>query len=215
MPRLCRQTREHLTSVMRSKIRAEFVRLTAGRQAGQSVTMEDVATSLGIAKGTIYLYYRTKNDLVLDAWTAERNAQFEKMQRKLLPGISAPEQLEGCAEIMMEDFRQSRWLRLEFFRNNPFPAPGKQDRLLQLFSGILRKGIDEGSFRPVPVEDTAIFIRSAIIGEFRYLLRTGKPLDMERSMAVFRDMVLRALKNDAAPCARRRVSSRNRSKPNG
>ena len=75
MPRLCRQTREHLTSVMRAEIRAEFVRLSAERQAGQSVTMEDVANSLGIAKGTIYLYYRTKDELVLDAWNAERNAR--------------------------------------------------------------------------------------------------------------------------------------------
>lgn len=209
MPRLCRQTREHLTSVMRSKIRAEFVRLTAERQAGQSVTMEDVAASLGVAKGTIYLYYRTKDDLVLDAWTAERNAQFEKMRRKLRPGIPAPDQLAYCAEIMMEDFRQSRWLRLEFFRNNPFPAPGNPDRLTQVFSEILRKGIEEGSFRPVPVEDTALFIRNAIIGQFRYLLRTGEQLDMERSMAVFRDMVLRALRNEAGPG--RRVRNRNRS----
>lgn len=213
MPRLCRQTREHLTSVMRAGIRAEFVRLTAERQAGQSVTMEDVATSLGIAKGTIYLYYRTKDELVLDAWNAERNAQFEKMKRKLRPGIPAPEQLESCAEIMMEDFRQSRWLRLEFFRNNPFPAPGKPERLTGLFSEILRKGIDEGSFRTVPVEDTAIFIRNAIIGQFRYLLRTGEPLDMERSMAVFRDMVLRALRNDSSP--RTRVRRRSRSERSG
>ena len=198
---------------MRSKIRAEFVRLIAERQAGQSVTMEDVATSLGVAKGTIYLYYGTKDELVLDAWTAERNAQFEKIRRKIRAEMPAPEQLEHCAEIMMEDFRQSRWLRLEFFRNNPFPAPGKPDRLIQLFSGILRKGIDEGSFRSVPVEDTAIFIRNALIGQFRYLLRTGEPLDMGKSMSVFRDMVLRALKNNPDP--RPRVRSRNRSERNG
>jgi len=210
MPRLCKQTREHLTSVMRSKIRTEFVRLIAEHQAGQSVTMEDVATSLGIAKGTIYLYYKTKDELVLDAWTAERNAQFEKIRRKLQPGIPAPEQLAYCAEIMMEDFRKSRWLRLEFFRNNPFPAPRKPDRLISLFSGILRTGIEEGSFRPVPVEDTALFIRNAIIGQFRYLLRTGEPLDMERSMGVFRDMILRALRNDAKPRAAC-VRSRNQS----
>ena len=210
MPRLCKQTRDHLTSVMRSKIRAEFVRLIAERQAGQSVTMEDVATSLGIAKGTIYLYYKTKDELVLDAWTAERNAQFEKIRKKLRSGISAPEQLECCAEIMMEDFRQSRWLRLEFFRNNPFPSPRKPERLIGLFSEILRKGIEEGSFRSVPVEDTAVFIRNAIIGQFRYLLRTGEPLDVGRAMSVFRDMVIRALRNDAGPHTAR-VRNRNRS----
>jgi len=209
MPRLCRQTREHLTSVMRSEIRAAFVRLIAERRDEQGVTMEDVAAELGIAKGTLYLYYRTKDELVLDAWQTEQNARFEKIRRKLRPDIPAPEQLECCVAIMMEDFLHSRWLRLEFFRNNPFPAPGKPERLIRLFSEILRKGIDEGSFRPVPVEDTALFIRNAIIGQFRYLLRSGEPLDMERSMAVFRDMVLRALKNEPGP--RARVRSRNRS----
>ena len=194
MPRLCRQTREHLTSVMRAEIRDAFVRLISERQDGQGVTMEDVAASLGIAKGTLYLYYRTKDELVLDAWSTEQDARFERIQRKIRRKMPAPELLCFWAKIMMEDFRRSRWLRLEFYRNNPFPAPRRPDRNVQLVSQILQQGIAEGSFRPVPVEDTALFIRNALIGEFRYLLRTGEPLDLERSMTVFRDMVLRALK---------------------
>ena len=194
MPRLCRQTREHLTSVMRSEIRAAFVRLIAERRDEQGVTMEDVAAELGIAKGTLYLYYRTKDELVLDAWQTEQNARFEKIRRKLRPDIPAPEQLECCVAIMMEDFLHSRWLRLEFFRNNPFPAPNRPNRLVQLFSEILRKGIREGSFRNVAAEDTALFIRNSLIGQFRYLLQTGEPLDVEKSMTVFRDMVIRALR---------------------
>ena len=193
MPRLCRQTRECLNSVMRTKIRSTFVRLIAGKQEGQEVTMDDVAASMGIAKGTLYLYYRTKDELVLDAWTAEQDARYRKICRKIRRKIAAPELLCSWAETMMEDFRRSRWLRLEFYRKNPFPAPRRPDRNVQLLSEILQKGIDEGSFRPVAVEDTALFIRNALIGQFRYLLRTGGPLDMERSMAVFRDMVLRAL----------------------
>jgi len=95
---------------------------------------------------------------------------------------------------MMEDFRRSRWLRLEFYRKNPFPAPRRPDRNVQLLSEILQKGIDEGSFRPVAVEDSALFIRNALIGQFRYLLRTGEPLNVKRGMTVFRDMVIRALR---------------------
>ena len=194
MPRLCKQTREHLTAVMRAEIRAAFVRLIAERRTGEGVTMEDVAASLGIAKGTLYLYYRTKDELILDAWTAEQNARVQKLRRELRRDIPAPELLEFWAKTMMEDFLRSRWLRLEFYRNNPFPVPRKPDRNVQIVSEILRKGISSGSFRTVPVEDTARFIRNALIGQFRYLLRTGEPLDMERAMSVFRDMVLRALR---------------------
>jgi len=194
MPRLCRQTRECLNSVMRTEIRNAFVRLIAGKQDGQDVTMEDVAASLGIAKGTLYLYYRTKDELVQDAWNAEQDARYRKICRRIRRKLPAPELLVFWAETMMEDFRRSRWLRLEFYRKNPFPAPRRPDRNVQLLSEILQKGIDEGSFRPVAVEDSALFIRNALIGQFRYLLRTGEPLNVKRGMTVFRDMVIRALR---------------------
>ena len=98
------------------------------------------------------------------------------------------------ARIMMEDFSRNRWLRMEFLKTTPFsPSGNRTEKKIEILSRILKKGIREKSFRKVPVEDTALFIRCALIGHFRYLLRTGKEIDIPRCLAVFRDMVLRAL----------------------
>ena len=198
MPRLCKAVREELTLSMRAKIRETFSRLLAEDRDQSGVTMDSLSAELGVAKGTLYLYYKTKDEIVRDTLEEGRNALFRRLREEVDPiREGADVKLMVYARILFEEFTRNRWIRLEFVRKNPLPYSERRMREhLSVIEAILNEGIREGVFRPVPVLDTAFFIRSAILGQFRHFLRSGENVDMPRVLALFEDMILRALKKN-------------------
>ena len=191
MPRYSKEKREQLTDQMRSAIRTSVARLCA--ETGD-VSMERVAQDAGIAKGTIYLYYKTKLELIRDVLNANREIMLARIEEMIKTTDPPEEQLRLYARIMMEEFQKNRHLRTEFIRSSGLPALPRNIRGIEMLNCILQSGIERGVFRPVPVEDTVTFIRASLIGQFRFLLMERKNIDIERAMNVFEDMVLRALK---------------------
>ena len=196
MPRLCKVLREELAESMRARIRETFSRLLSEDIDRSGVTMETLAAELGIAKGTLYLYYRTKDEIVRDTLDEGRRAIFQRFRNEIDPiREGADVKLMTYARIIFEEFTRNRRLRLEFIRKNPLPYSRSRAREHRaVIEKILRQGIREGVFRPVQVTDTAFFIRSAVLGQFRHFLRSGESVDMPRVLALFEDMILRALK---------------------
>ena len=72
------------------------------------------------------------------------------------------------------------------------PLP-KNVMAFEILSKIIEQGIQERTIRDMNVEDLVFLIRSSLIGQFAYLLREGKELDMERSIFMFKDVILRGV----------------------
>jgi AcrR family transcriptional regulator len=190
MPRYKPEKREQLAEQMRADIMQCYIRLAA--ESGD-VSMERLAAEVGIAKGTLYLYYKTKADLLRAALALGRSRMLEKMTGTLNKPISAPEKLEQYARWMMEEFREHRLLRMEYLRNNNQPPLPKNVVAFDILSKIIEQGIKEKTIREMNVEDVVFLIRSSLIGQFAYLLREGKELDIERSMFMFKDIIIRGI----------------------
>lgn len=190
MPRYNPEKREQLAEQMRADIMKCYARLAA---TNADVSMERLASEVGIAKGTLYLYYATKADLQRAALAIGRKRMLELMTETLNKDISAPEKLEQYARLMMEEFREHRLLRMEYLRNNNQPPLPKNVVAFEILSKIIQQGIDEKTIRDINVEDAVFLIRSSLIGQFAYLLREGRELDIDRAMFMFKDVILRGI----------------------
>lgn len=190
MPRYNPEKREQLAEQMRADILRCYIRLAA--EIGD-VSMERLASEVGIAKGTLYLYYKTKADLLRAALALGRSRMLERMTETLNKSISAPEKIEEYARWMMEEFRDHRLLRMEYLRNNNEQPLPKNVAAFEILSKIIEQGIQEQTIRPMNVEDIVFLIRSSLIGQFAYLLREGRELDMDRSIFMFKDVILRGI----------------------
>ena len=190
MPRYNPEKREQLAEQMRADIMQCYIRLAA--ETGD-VSMERLAAEVGIAKGTLYLYYKTKADLLRAALALGRSRMLEQMTGTLNKPIPAPEKIEQYARWMMEEFREHRLLRMEYLRNNNQPPLPKNVVAIDILSKIIEQGIKEKTIREMNVEDIVFLIRSSLIGQFAYLLREGKELDIERSMFMFKDIIIRGI----------------------
>ena len=190
MPRYNQEKREQLAEQMRTLIVETYVRLA---NQNINISMEYLAAEAGIAKGTLYLYFKTKDELQRAALAESRKVMLERMTQTLNSPLSAPEKLMQYVQWMMEEFCQHRLLRLEYLRNNNQPPLPKNIKGIEILTKIIQQGVDEKSFRDVPVDDTVILIRASIIGQFMFLLRSDLELEQEKAMSLFKDIILRGL----------------------
>ena len=124
--------------------------------------IEEVADRAGVSKGTLYLYYPSKEELL-------KAVIREQLSHQIQAGAEEVRQHTGSHADLLRNMLASWWLRVF---NSPaagvfklivtevrnFPdiadyyvreviAPGSQ-----LVAGVLQRGIDAGEFRPVDVE---------------------------------------------------------------
>ena len=195
MPRYNQEKRELLAEQMRTLIVETYVRLA---NQNINISMEYLASETGIAKGTLYLYFKTKDELQRAALAEGRKRMLERMMQTLNSPLSAPEKLCEFVRWMMEEFCRHRLLRMEYLRNNNQPPLPRNVVAIEILTKIIQQGVDEKDFRDVDVDDTVFLIRSSIIGQFIFLLHDEKELDVERAMFMFKDITLRGILRNQA-----------------
>jgi len=63
------------------------------RHGYRKASMDDVAERAGVAKGTIYLYFKNKAELLLEATIEEKKRYFEKLKSIFQPDVSGSQRL--------------------------------------------------------------------------------------------------------------------------
>jgi AcrR family transcriptional regulator len=127
--------------------------------------MEDIAEKTGLSKGTLYLYFKGKDDLIIAILDRIFQYEFEEMERLVEADLSATESILQFTELAIQDI--SKMLRLmpiayEFlalaFRNRYVQHALKQylGRYLDILVPIIQRGIDTGEFRPVEATEVAL-----------------------------------------------------------
>jgi AcrR family transcriptional regulator len=83
---MSRKTKEEVVEAFRCASIQDAAMAVIARKGIDETTIQDIADEAGIAKGTVYLYFRDRDELL--ARTANR--AFEKLVAELEPAFSAP-----------------------------------------------------------------------------------------------------------------------------
>ncbi len=127
--------------------------------------MEDIADETGLSKGTLYLYFKSKDDLVITILDRIFKDIFNQLDARKYDQSSAIEAINRFTEEAIRDYM--RMLRLmpvayEFlalaFRNTTVQRALKQyfRHYMDVLVPIIQKGIDSGEFRPVDAREIAL-----------------------------------------------------------
>ncbi|MFQ6607335.1 MAG: TetR/AcrR family transcriptional regulator [Fidelibacterota bacterium] len=126
-----------------------------------SATMDEIAIKAELSKGTLYLYFQSKEELYLSLLHEGDNIFMEMMQKELLPSLSAEELIWKTAHVYYEFYKQypdyfkiTYQLHLGDLRNKVTPelyesCMSQAKEMLRMIEGIIQKGIGEGTFRKV------------------------------------------------------------------
>lgn len=127
--------------------------------------MDDIAEETGLSKGTLYLYFKSKDDLIIAILDRIFQREVNALERLKTEPISASAAIQKFTDVATRNVRAM--LRLmpiayEFlalaFRNTYVQHALKHyfNRYLDILVPIIQRGIDSGEFRPVDAEEVAI-----------------------------------------------------------
>jgi TetR/AcrR family transcriptional regulator, fatty acid metabolism regulator protein len=150
----------------RSRILQAAVKVFARRGYFAS-RVADVARRAGVADGTIYLYFRNKEDILVSLFDEVMSEHLEGKRREVEPGSDAPARLRAVAERHLGLLGRNRDLAVVFqveLRQSTkfmerFTASWLQD-YFALIAEIIEQGQREGTLRadlPVKVATKAFF----------------------------------------------------------
>ncbi|NIP30437.1 MAG: TetR family transcriptional regulator [Candidatus Dadabacteria bacterium] len=117
------------------------------------VTMDDIAEEVGVAKGTIYLYFSSKEKLYLEILENSFEAIESLLQDEVEKNDSAPEKLKKILTIIFSFYRKNKNVlkilgrdETHLIREHYELTERWRLNRIKLYEKIIQKGITEGTF---------------------------------------------------------------------
>ncbi|MEE9252509.1 MAG: TetR/AcrR family transcriptional regulator [Thermodesulfobacteriota bacterium] len=146
------------------------------------VTMEEVARKVGVSKGTIYLYFESKENLYLEILENAFDSLVSLIEVELAKEYAAPKKLLEVLKLIFGYYRKhTDVLRIlsrdetHLIREHYEMTERWRKRGLQLYEKIIEKGIREGSFRATNSKLTALIIYALVRSITFYYTTKKKP----------------------------------------
>lgn len=156
----------------RDRRRGEILRTAARLFSSKSyhdVTMDEVAHEVGVAKGTIYLYFDSKERLYLEILENAFDELVSLIEREIAKEDSAPTKLAKMLKLICRYYSEHKdVLRIlsrddtHLIREHYAMTERWRVRALTLYQRIIEKGIGEGSFKPINPKLAALIIYGLI-----------------------------------------------------
>jgi AcrR family transcriptional regulator len=124
------------------------------RRPFHEVLIEEIASTAGIGKGTIYRYFETKDDLYFATVLHAIDSLAEALERSLPEEPSPARRLERIAREIVEFFWKRRYLlpflqRDERYAGRLEELSRRREPILRLVQGEILAGIERREFRGI------------------------------------------------------------------
>lgn len=117
-------------------------------------TISQVAKEAGVADGTIYLYFKNKDDILIQFFKFKTKLVFERFEEAVKSGRDAKEKLRNLIRKHLEEFQNDKNMAVVYQTETHQINRLAEDQIkemskmyLDLISGIIDQGQEEGSMR--------------------------------------------------------------------
>ena len=202
-------SREELIKGYRVSEILDATRRVIGRRGFEGATIDRVADEAKVAKGTIYLYFATKESLLHAAVTQGFRANIAELSAN---GAATENPVERIKSIVRQQFRQldsnKDFLKavildssfVNFNAGDPLSVELRELFItyLDFLASVLKEAIERGAIRPIDPQLGAFMLNEMIIGTLRrrLLQLTDSPLEADEEAVL--ELFLKGLQT--APC---------------
>ncbi|MGO9454481.1 MAG: TetR/AcrR family transcriptional regulator [Candidatus Binataceae bacterium] len=203
-------TKEAVLKEYRVRELMEAARRVIGRHGFEGTTIDRVAEEAHVAKGTIYLYFSNKEDLLHAAVFQGLRAMIAETLREDREDLPPLERLRALVMTQFriqssnQDFLKAFFLESKFVTFEPGDERGEALRsvygdYLDFVASVLQSAIDAGVFRPIDPRFAAFMLSEMLTGCLRRRLLGLVSTPLEDDANEILDLFLRGI--IAAPCA--------------
>ena len=153
--------------------------------------MDDIAEETGLSKGTLYLYFKSKDELIIAILDRIFDGIFKQLDARKNNQLSATEAIAQFTEEAIRDYKMMLHLMpvaYEFlalaFRNKTVQKALKLyfRHYMDVLVPIIQRGIDAGEFRQVDPQEVAIAAGAIYEGTVLLWVYDSSLVDMERNI---------------------------------
>ena len=164
--------------------------------------MDDIAEETGLSKGTLYLYFKSKEDLVIAILDRMFKEVFQGLKARKNTESSATEAIWRFTEDAIRDYKKMmRMMPIAYeflalvFRNKIVQKAFKQyfNHYMNALVPIIQRGIDSGEFRRAEAEDIAIAAGAIFEGTILLWVYDKSRVDVERHIRSSIDLLLKGV----------------------
>jgi len=151
--------------------------------------MDDIAEKTGLSKGTLYLYFKSKDDLIIAILDRVFQREFRQLENLKESGTSSSDAIWKLTDLVTKDIIDIlRLIPILYgflalaFRNKYVQRALKEyeNRYLNILIPIIQQGIDSGEFRQVDESEVAIAAFAIIEGTLLLWVYDKSIIDPER-----------------------------------
>lgn len=168
------RTKKDVVTEFRTAGILEAARGVFAMKGFNEATVDDIANAAGVAKGTVYLYYRSKKEIYFAALKSGLEQMYVALDERLGAESTTEGKLRAFIAVKLEYFDENR----DFFKiyyselGNMFAHPGALDNEFKtlyleqakVIEGILKEGARKKVLRSVRAEQAAFAISDVIRG---------------------------------------------------
>ena len=135
--------------------------------------MDDIVTQSGLSKGTLYWYFKSKDEIVLNIFERIFSREFEELENLVNADGTATERLLYFSDRACEDVKKMlRLMPLAYeFMGWAFRKKFVQDafklyinKFMDILVPVIQQGIDTGEFRDIDPQSAAIALGAIFEG---------------------------------------------------
>jgi AcrR family transcriptional regulator len=168
-----RATKKEIVTAFRTREILRAARQLLEERGLEAMTMEEIAGVAGVAKGTLYLYFESKDDLIEALITQVGENIMQDLEASLeAPGTPA-DKLPRMVSVLLEYLNRERMLfpiyARELVRGGRESRPGfwhryqeMEERFVTLLTGLFTEGIAAGQFIPANPRLLTFLIRGLV-----------------------------------------------------
>ena len=171
------------------------------REGLAAVTMERVAQEVGIAKGTVYLHYRDKQELLDAVKDSALEPMMAKIEEVIASDLPPGRKLEAYSLRYLGYFDDRRdFFRILLYEREVTRALAQRyrgtryRRLLTWIANVIAEGVKEGTFRDVSPEKTAAMFVESNYALMSQRLLSGDTAPVEEDARLISDVFLRGIR---------------------
>ena len=174
-------------------------------QKGFSETrMDDIVQESGLSKGTLYWYFKSKDEIILSIFERMFSREFETLEGLVTADGSASNRLLCYTDRAIEDVRRMlRLLPLAYeFMAWAFRRKYVQDafklyinKYMDVLVPLIQQGVDSGEFRDYDPRSTAITIGAIFEGTILLWVYDNALVDPDKHIREGVQMLLEGIKS--------------------
>ena len=173
MPASLKATKKEIVTAFRTREILAAARSLLEQRGPEAMTMEEIAAAAGVAKGTVYLYFQSKDDLIQALIARVGENIIQDVEASLQAPGTPPEKLIRMVSVLLEYLNRGRLLfpiyARELLQKEQASREGfrrryqeLEEQFVALVTRLFAEGIAAGYFIPANPRLLTFLIRGLI-----------------------------------------------------